>query len=81
MGKERYDAILSNPTLHVGVAEDHGALQRLIREAPSCLEAGGVLQLVVQRRVKAADLMREAFGNVDVVAEDGRFRVLRSARR
>jgi 16S rRNA (guanine1207-N2)-methyltransferase len=81
VGKERYDAILSNPPLHVGVAEDHGALQRLIREAPGCLEAGGVLQLVVQRRVKAADLMREAFGNVDVVAEDGRFRVLRSARR
>ena len=79
-GKQRYDAILSNPPLHAGVAEDHGAMQRLIRDAPGCLKAGGVLQLVVQRRVKAAELMRDAFGNVDVVAEDGRYRVLRSVR-
>jgi 16S rRNA (guanine1207-N2)-methyltransferase len=79
-GQERYDAILSNPPLHAGVAEDHGAMRRLIREAPSCLKAGGVLQLVVQRRVKAADMMREAFGDLDVVAEDGRYRVLRSVR-
>jgi 16S rRNA (guanine1207-N2)-methyltransferase len=81
VGQDRYDAIVSNPPLHAGVAEDHGAMQRFIREAPSCLKAGGVLQLVVQRRVKASELMREAFGNVDVVAEDGRFRVLRSVRR
>lgn len=80
-GQGRYDAIVSNPPLHVGVEEDHGAMQRLIREAPGHLAAGGVLQLVVQRRVKAAEMMREAFGTVDVVAEDGRYRVLRSKRR
>jgi 16S rRNA (guanine1207-N2)-methyltransferase len=81
VGKERYDAIVSNPPLHVGVEEDHGAMQRLIREASGGLVAGGVLQLVVQRRVKAGELMQEAFGHVDVVAEDGRYRVLRSVRR
>lgn len=80
-GQQRYDVILSNPPLHAGVAEDHGAMERLIRDAPHRLKAGGVLQLVVQRRVKAGDPMREVFGNVDVVAEDGRYRVLRSARR
>lgn len=79
-GKQHYDAILSNPPLHAGVAEDHGAMQRLIRDATGCLKAGGVLQLVVQRRVKAGELMRDAFGNVDVVAEDARYRVLRSVR-
>lgn len=76
-----YDAIVSNPPLHVGVEEDHGAMQRLIRDAPGRLNVGGVLQLVVQRRVKAAELMQEAFGNVAVVEEDGRYRVLRSLRR
>jgi 16S rRNA (guanine1207-N2)-methyltransferase len=81
IGKERYDAIVSNPPLHVGVGEDHGAMQRLIREAPDYLSAGGVLQIVVQRRVKAGELMQEAFGNVYAVAEDGRYRVLRSMRR
>lgn len=81
VGKGRYDAIVSNPPLHVGVEEDHGAMRRLIREAPGRLNAGGVLQLVVQRRVKAGEMMREAFGNVDGVAEDGRYQVLRSVRR
>jgi 16S rRNA (guanine1207-N2)-methyltransferase len=80
-GNERYDAIVSNPPLHAGVAEDHGAMQRLIRDAPAWLTRGGVLQIVVQRRIKAGKPMREAFGNADVVAEDGRYRVLRSVRR
>jgi 16S rRNA (guanine1207-N2)-methyltransferase len=79
-GRARYRAILSNPPLHAGVAEDHGTLQRLIRDAPARLESSGVLQIVVQRRIKARDMMREAFGNADVVAEDGRYRVLRSVR-
>ena len=79
-GKGRYDAIVSNPPLHAGVEEDHGTMQRLIRDAPGRLNGGGVLQLVVQRRVKAGELMQEAFGNVAVVAEDGRYRVLRSVR-
>lgn len=79
-GKGRYDVIVSNPPLHAGVEEDHGAMQRLIRDAPGRLNGGGVLQLVVQRRVKAAELMQAAFGNVAVVAEDGRYRVLRSVR-
>ncbi|MFM9845953.1 MAG: methyltransferase [Hyphomicrobiaceae bacterium] len=81
VGKGRYDAIVSNPPLHTGVEEHHGAMQRLIRDAPGRLNGGGVLQLVVQRRVKAGELMQEAFGNVAVVAEDGRYRVLRSVRR
>ncbi|NJO33127.1 MAG: methyltransferase, partial [Rhodospirillales bacterium] len=80
-GHSRYRAILSNPPLHAGVAEDHGTLQRLIRDSPARLERSGVLQIVVQRRIKAGDMMREAFGNADVVAEDGRYRVLRSVRR
>jgi 16S rRNA (guanine1207-N2)-methyltransferase len=80
-GKGRYDAIVSNPPLHAGVEEDHEAMQRLIREAPGRLAANGVLYLVVQRRIKAGELMQEAFGNVAAVAEDGRYRVLRSMRR
>jgi 16S rRNA (guanine1207-N2)-methyltransferase len=80
-GEERYDAILSNPPLHVGVDEDHRAMQRLVREAPGRLKAAGVLQLVVQRHVKVVEPMRAAFGNADIVAEDGRYRVLRSVRR
>jgi 16S rRNA G1207 methylase RsmC len=38
-----------------------------------------MLLLVVQRRIRAAELMQEAFGHVETIAEDSRFRVLRSA--
>jgi 16S rRNA (guanine1207-N2)-methyltransferase len=75
----RYDAIISNPPVHVGVAEHHGVLARLIDDAPRHLTARGMLVLVVQRRIRAAELMQEAFGHVETIAEDSRFRVLRSA--
>jgi 16S rRNA (guanine1207-N2)-methyltransferase len=81
VGAKRYDAILSNPPIHDGVAEDHGALERLIAEAPRHLIPGGVLQIVVQRRIKAGERMQAAFGNIALVAENGRYRVLRSRRK
>ena len=34
-GAARYEAILSNPPLHKGFAEDHARLEQLIVEAPA----------------------------------------------
>jgi 16S rRNA (guanine1207-N2)-methyltransferase len=79
-GTVRYHVILSNPPLHDGVSENYGTLERLIGEAPEHLVAGGVLQIVTQRRIKATELMQTAFGNVALVTENGRFRVLRTKR-
>ncbi|MDX2202429.1 MAG: methyltransferase [Hyphomicrobiaceae bacterium] len=79
IGSQRYDAILSNPPLHTGVAEDHGALERLVAQALQHLSPGGVLQLVVQRRVALGEALAALFSAVDVVAESGRFRVWRAA--
>lgn len=75
-----YDLIVSNPPIHDGVAESHAVLEALIRDAPRRLVPGGALVIVVQRRVAAAALLDAAFGDVDVVAEDARFRVLRAVR-
>lgn len=72
------DAILSNPPIHEGKAEDHGALTALVNAAPKLLRRGGSLQIVVQRRVGASEAMRAAFGACDVIAEDGVFQVLRA---
>jgi 16S rRNA (guanine1207-N2)-methyltransferase len=77
-GSARYDAILSNPPLHVGVEESHATLRSLIADAPRRLRPNGVFLIVVQRRVKAAELMQAALGNVAVAAETPRFRVLLS---
>lgn len=77
-GNQRYDAILSNPPLHAGVAEDHGALERLIAQAPKHLKPGGLLLMVVQRRVALEEALGALFSEVQVVAENGRYRVWRA---
>ncbi len=78
-GARGYDAILSNPPLHKGFAEDHAELERLIEDAPAHLKPGGILQLVVQRRVPLDRLLaRAGFAAVSVPAENGRYRVWRA---
>lgn len=75
-----YNAIVSNPPLHQGVAEDHALLERLVADAPSHLAPGGMLQIVVQRRLPLDRLFAKHFGHADVVAENGRYRVWRARR-
>jgi 16S rRNA (guanine1207-N2)-methyltransferase len=79
-GLEEYDAVLSNPPLHQGITEDRGMLERLVADAPSHLPPGGVLQLVVQRRVPLERLLAQHFARVEVAAETGRYRVWRAHR-
>jgi 16S rRNA (guanine1207-N2)-methyltransferase len=78
-GASAYDAILSNPPLHRGIAEDHALLRQLVADAPKQLKAGGVLQIVVQRRVPLERLLAEHFARVTIPAENGRFRIWRGA--
>jgi 16S rRNA (guanine1207-N2)-methyltransferase len=73
-----YAAILCNPPLHQGVAEDRTLLERLIAEAPSRLAPQGCLQLVVQRRVALDRLLGGHFAEAEVVAETRRYRVWRA---
>jgi 16S rRNA (guanine1207-N2)-methyltransferase len=77
-GSTRYDAILSNPPLHKGLVEDRAQLEQLITEAPAHLKPGGILQIVVQRRVPLDRLLAERFGVVTIAAENGRYRVWRA---
>ena len=78
VGATRYDAILSNPPLHSGVAEDHRMLERLVADAPKYLRRGGYLQLVVQRRVPLETLLGEHLSDATIVAETGTYRVWRA---
>lgn len=77
-GRCRYEAILSNPPLHDGIAVDRTALERLANDAPAHLAPGGHLQLVVQRRVPLDRLLGRQLANVETVAETGRYRVWRA---
>ena len=77
-GRRDYHALLSNPPLHQGIAESHAMLERLVAEAPSHLRPGGLLQMVVQRRLPLERLLALNFARVEVVAETGRYRVWRA---
>ena len=79
-GDARYDAILSNPPVHEGVTEDLAVLRALVAEAPRYLVWGAELRIVVQRRIAAAPLLEQAFGNVEQIAVNGGFQVLRAKR-
>lgn len=75
-----YHAILSNPPLHRGIAEDHALLASLVADAGSRLAPGGLLQMVVQRRVPLERELAGHFGKADVAAENSRYRVWRAVR-
>lgn len=75
-----YEVILSNPPLHQGSAATSAMLERLIADAPALLVPGGVLQIVVQRRIPLDRIIARYFGGAEVVAENGRYRVWRAAR-
>ncbi|HRK19799.1 MAG TPA: methyltransferase, partial [Hyphomicrobiaceae bacterium] len=74
-----FDMIVSNPPLHTGVKEDHGALAALVSDARSRLTGDGMLWMVVQRRVPCQALLDEAFGEVAIASDDGSYRVWRAA--
>ena len=77
-GRRGYDAIVSNPPLHQGIAEDRTLLERLITDAPAHLAPGGCLQIVVQRRVALDRLLGARFAAVETLAETGRYWVWRA---
>jgi 16S rRNA (guanine1207-N2)-methyltransferase len=79
-GSGVYHAIVSNPPLHRGFSEDHALLESLIADAGPHLAAGGVLELVVQRRIPLERLLGAHFGRSDVAAENARYRVWRAVR-
>lgn len=79
-GAGPYDLIVSNPPLHDGVAESRTVLDRLIAAAPRQLRSGGRLLLVVQRRVAVMAALTAAFGNANLLADDGRFTIAMATR-
>lgn len=76
----RYRRIVSNPPYHEGKAETLRVVERLIADAPARLTDGGALEMVVQRRLPVERPLREAFSEVEAVAETGTHRVWRALR-
>ncbi len=74
-GLPKFDLIVSNPPLHAGFMETTAPLMRLIADAPLHLTPAGALVIVVQRRIALDTALAAAFGTVETLADDGRYRV------
>ncbi len=71
----KFVAIYSNPPLAAGM----DVVKKIITEAPSHLEFGGTLQLVVRKGAKAVKkTMEQIFGNVEQLAAKEGYRVFLS---
>ena len=74
----RFDAIVTNPPFHSGVATEYATTETLIREAPGRLRRDGELWLVGNRFLPYRELLQRAFPAVAVAADNGRFTVYRA---
>lgn len=79
--KGTFDAILSNPPFHEGLATDYRFTERFIADAPRFLRPGGRLRLVANAHLKYVPVIEQAFGNCRTLAENTRFRVYEAVKR
>lgn len=71
----KFDLIVTNPPISAGI---EATVKPIITGAPTHLVEGGALQLVVQSNKGGRTLfniLKEAFGNIEVKAKGGGFRV------
>ncbi len=76
----KFDLVLSNPPFHQGVDVSTSVAVRLVREAFDVLRRRGRLRIVANAFLPYDRAMRDTFGNVRVVAENARYRVLEATR-
>ena len=74
----RFDMILSNPPFHDGMQTSLDAASQLIRGAVRHLNMGGELRIVANAFLPYAAILDEMFGEHEVLAQTGRFKVYRA---
>ncbi|MGV3344903.1 16S rRNA (guanine(1207)-N(2))-methyltransferase RsmC [Enterobacteriaceae bacterium LUAb1] len=77
----RFDMIISNPPFHDGMQTSTEATQTLIRQAVKHLNSGGELRIVANAFLPYPQLLDDAFGSHDVMAQTGSFKVYRAIMR
>jgi 16S rRNA (guanine1207-N2)-methyltransferase len=67
----RYDLIVSNPPIHLGVIQNYDVVEQLVMDAPNYLARGGKLVLVTQKTVPVQRWAK----NATVIAQEEAFKV------
>lgn len=73
---ERFDVVVSNPPFHIGKATALDVPIQFMREAHHVLNTHGRLMLVANRTLPYERAMSDIFGNVRVMHDSARFKVL-----
>eukprot|EP00040_Diaphanoeca_grandis_P035392 m.222486 g.222486 ORF g.222486 m.222486 type:complete len:946 (+) comp33373_c13_seq2:162-2999(+) len=72
---ERFDLIVSNPPVHLGVDSDFSVLTDLVNEGPNYLKAGGIMYIVVQAYIPMHSIATKASDSLTEMWSDGKFTV------
>jgi 16S rRNA (guanine1207-N2)-methyltransferase len=71
----QFDVVITNPPFHQGVGVDYEVARQFILDAARVLRQEGRLFLVANRFIRYGELIRQTFGNVEVVYSDSRYQV------
>lgn len=70
------DLVLCNPPFHQGQSQTLAIALRMFQQARNCLKPGGRLLVVANRHLGHHRNLEDMFGQVQIVAEDGRYMVI-----
>ena len=71
----KFDLIISNPPFHDGIDTAYRAVTELINQAKWHLNQGGELRIVANAFLPYPELLRQHFGDYNVLAQTGKFKV------
>lgn len=73
--KDKYDLILSNPPFHSGIETDYDTVEKFISETKAHLHPKGRQRIVANAFLKYRPLIKKAFGNCEIVAENNAYKI------
>lgn len=73
-----FDAIISNPPFHDGLAATTHIAESFIADSANRLKDRGVWQIVANRHLPYGDTIAAHFGNVNVIAENNKYKLYRN---
>ncbi|MBO9360969.1 MAG: class I SAM-dependent methyltransferase [Thermoflexus sp.] len=78
---ERFDVVVTNPPIHQGFGVEREVATQFVHDAPAVLRPGGRLYLVGAVVLPYRALIEQAFGNVEILFDNRRYRVYRAIHR
>jgi 16S rRNA (guanine1207-N2)-methyltransferase len=79
VSQNKYDVVITNPPFHVGKAIDYTMAGAFIEGARKIINPGGSFVLVANKFLKYERILDTVFDKIERIADNGRYKVLRSS--